>query len=210
MLGSDENWSKIHETDFDSIKIKSDLDNKVKLNYKLQVDISYKIITNQDIDEQYKYYIPNLKEQIKYREKYIKNDNPKYYELLSDESLFNLYLKKKLLDLSKDKFEEKNIKINDQDFPEIMKDNIIFNQIKTLFWLEEQLKIKRYCVNDIDKNINIDNIKKLLLDNIDKIIIFYVYNQSKNKTIIRITNIINKIINYNKLQKFYADLKNNN
>jgi hypothetical protein len=57
-----------------------------------------------------------------------------------------------------------------------MKDNIIFNQIKTLFWLEEQLKIQRYCVNDID------NIKKLLLDNIDKIIIFYVYNQSKNKT----------------------------
>jgi hypothetical protein len=47
-----------------------------------------------------------------------------------------------------------------------MKDNIIFNQINTLVWLEEQLKIQRYCVNDIDK-----------------IIIFYVYNQSKNKTI---------------------------
>ena len=117
-------------------------------------------------------------------------------------------MKKKLLDLSKDKFEKKNIKVNDQDFPEIMKDNIIFNQIKTLFWLEEQLKIQRYCVNDIDKNINIDNIKKLLLDNIDKIVIFYVYNQSKNKTIKRITNIINKIYNYNKLQKFYADLIN--
>lgn len=198
----------IFETDFDSIIIKSDLDNRVKLNYKLQTEISYKIITNHDIDEQYKYYIPNLKEQIKHREKYINNDNPKYYELLSDETLFNLYLKKKLLDLSKDKFEKKNMKINDQDFPEIMKDNIIFNQIKTLFWLEEQLKIQRYCVNDIDKSINIDNIKKLLLDNIDKIIIFYVYNQSKNKTIKRITNIINKIYNYNKLQRFYADLIN--
>ena len=89
-----------------------------------------------------------------------------------------------------------------------MKDNITFNQINTLFWLEEQLKIQRYCVNDIDKSINIDNIKKLLLDNIDKIIIFYVYNQSKNKTIKRITNIINKIYNHNKLQKFYADLIN--
>lgn len=60
--------------------------------------------------------------------------------------LFNLYLKK-------------NIKINDHDFPEIMKDNIIFNQIKTLFWLEEQLKIQRYCVNYIYKSINTYNKK---------------------------------------------------
>jgi hypothetical protein len=55
---------------------------------------------------------------------------------------------------------KKNIKINVRDFPEIMKDNIIFNQINTLFWLEEQLKIQRYCVNDIDKSINIYNKKK--------------------------------------------------
>ena len=40
------------------------------------------------------------------------------------------------------------------------------------------------------------------------LIFFYVYEQSKNKTINRITNIINKIFTYNKLQKFYADLIN--
>ena len=52
-----------------------------------------------------------------------------------------------------------SIKINVRDFPEIMKDNIIFNQIKTLFWLEEQLKIQRYCVNYIYKSINTYNKK---------------------------------------------------
>jgi len=89
-----------------------------------------------------------------------------------------------------------------------MKDNVIFNQINTLFWIEELLNIKRYDVNNIDKNINIDFIKKQLLNNVNKFTFFYVYEQSKNKTINRITNIINKIFTYNKLQKFYADLIN--
>ena len=87
-----------------------------------------------------------------------------------------------------------------------MKDNVIFNQINTLFWIEELLNIKRYDVNNIDKNINIDFIKKQFLNNLNKFICFYVYQQSKNKTINRITNIINKINTYNKLQKFYVDL----
>jgi len=196
------------QTDFDSLKIKSDLDFKVKLNYKLHTEISYKIITNQYIDEKYNSFIPNLTEIIKFREKYINKDNPLYLSLLTDENLFNSFIHKKILDLSKNDFLLKNIKINSQEFPEIMKDNVIFNQINTLFWIEELLNIKRYDVNNIDKNINIDFIKKELLNNVNKFTFFYVYEQSKNKTINRITNIINKIFTYNKLQKFYADLVN--
>lgn len=196
----------ISENDFDSIKIKSDLDYKVKLNYKLQTEISFKIINNQYIDEQYNFFLPNLKEIIKFRGKYINKDNPNYINLLSDEKLFNSFINKKILDLSKNDFLLKNIKINSQEFPEIMKDNVIFNQINTLFWIEELLNIKRYDVNNIDKNINIDFIKKQFLNNLNKFICFYVYEQSKNKTINRITNIINKINTYNKLQKFYVDL----
>ena len=176
--------------------------------YKLQSEISYKIITNQYIDERYNFFLPNLKEIIKFRGKYINKDNPNYINLLSDEKLFNSFINKKILDLSKNDFLLKNIKINSQEFPEIMKDNVIFNQINTLFWFEDFIQIKRYDVNNIDKNINIDFIKKQFLNNLNKFICFYVYEQSKNKTINRITNIINKINTYNKLQKFYADLIN--
>jgi len=198
----------VSEISFDSFKIKSDLDNKVKLNYQLIKDISLKIINNEPIHDLYKYFVPNITEQINNRKKYInKNDND-YMNILSDENKFNSYLKKKMLDLSKEDFDKKIIKINNQDINEIIKDNLIFNQINSIFWLETQLDIVRYDVNSININISIESIKNILNNNIDKL--FYIFNDGRSKKYIlnRINNIINKINSYNKLQKFYVDIIN--
>ena len=198
----------INETDFDSLKIKTDLNKKVKLNFQIQKDICLKIINNEPIEMEYYNYIPNLREQIKNRQKYIKESEKDYNDILCDEQKFINYIKKKLLDLSKEDFEKKILKINNEDLPEVMKDNVIFKQIDTLFWIENNLGIKRYEVNKIDSKINIKNIKKIFLDNIDKF--FFIFNDGRSKKYVekRINKNISKIETHNRLQKFYVDIIN--
>ncbi len=55
---------------------------------------------------------------------------------------------KKILHLPKDKFDKKVISINNKDVAEIIKDNKIINQINSLFWIEEKLKIERFKIYD--------------------------------------------------------------
>ncbi len=200
----------VNKINFDSSEIKSNLNQKVAIINNLKKKLSYKLLINEEVDEDiYKHYIPNLNEQIANRQKYISITNPDYYELVSDENKFKNYIKKKLLDLSKDKFEKKLLKVNEQDVNEIIKDNLIFNQIESLFWLEKQLNIERYEVDKIDININIANIKNILNDGVDKL--FHIYNDNRSTKYIneRIKKIISKINNHNTLQKFYADSVNN-
>jgi hypothetical protein len=196
----------VTEINFDSVKVNSGLNKKVKLNYELLKQLSFQILNNENVDEQYKNYIPNLTEQLDNRKKYINDDEEKYFDILCDENIFKSYINKKILDLSKNDFEKKVIKINNQDLPEIMKDNDVLNKINALFWIESVLNIKRYDVHNI--NVNIDNTKQLFLNNIDKLFVIYDDGRSKSYINNRIKNIISKINSTNKLQKLYADILN--
>jgi len=167
-----------------------------------------KILNNEYIEDQYKYYIENLTEQIKNKKKYVNQNEPNYFEIICDDFKFKNFIIKKLLDLSKDNFEKKIISIDYKDIQEIMKDNKIINQINALFWIEQQLNINRYEFYNINSKINIDNIKKIFINNIDKY--FCIFNDGRTVKYIttKINNIIFKINTINKLQKFYADIIN--
>ena len=74
--------------------------------------------------------------------------------------------------------------------------------------MEKVLKIKRFDINSIDENINIEKTKKILLKNIDKLYVFNDITLGKKTKEKRITAKINKIIYCDQLQKFIADCYN--
>mgnify|MGYP003350439817 CR=1 FL=1 len=116
------------------------------------IELGKKILNKEKIEDKYKNYEENIREQIKNRQKYIGKDGD--IETIVDERKFDLYMKRKLLNLNREKFDKKILKINDNDFQIVMKDELIYNQIENLFWLEEELKINRFEVDKIDKNID--------------------------------------------------------
>ena len=80
----------------------------------------------------------------KLREKYLKNINGELkLELICDQDKFVNYVNKIYFDLNKDEFNKKIIGLNDFDILQIIKDDSLINKIKTCFWLEDILKIKR-------------------------------------------------------------------
>jgi hypothetical protein len=191
------------------IKLGCSLKSKLKLKKEEIIEISKQIHLGGIIDPKYKYYIDNLKEQIKMREKYLHNilDADKYIELISDHDKFINYLNKKYLDLSKDEFNKKIIEINNNDILQIVKEDDLINKINTCFWLEETIKFNRYDINNI-KCDNIDNIKSIFNKNIDKFYYIYKNNASKERIIKLLKNKIISINNLNLLQKFIADCYN--
>jgi hypothetical protein len=160
------------------------------------------------IEPKYTHCIDNLKEQINQRQKYLHNINDVelYEELACDENKFKQYLCKKYLILSREEFDKKTIEINNKDFKFIKPDEII-DKINTCFWFENLLKIKRFDVNNI-KDIDLENIKKILNKEVNKFYCIFKNKESEGKTIKSIKNKINSIDKLNLLQKFIADCYN--
>jgi hypothetical protein len=199
----------LSEHTFEAIKIKAGLNKLVKLNNELLIDLGHKILNNEEIDEQYKCYEDNIREQIKNRQKYIGNNDP--IDILVDEKKFNVFMKKKILNLNREEFDKKIIKIIDQDLQIVMKGELFYNQIENLFWIEKELKINRFEVDKIDKNINIEEFKKTLEKNLNKMYYLYLDRYGRSKKYIDEQNkkIINKLNSYNKIQKYYVGCVNN-
>lgn len=173
------------------------------------VELCKNIYRGNKIDIKYNKYIDNLKEQIKMREKYLKNINDVNLieNLVSDPEKFKDWLYKKYFYLSKDEFSKKIIDFDNLDIVQMAKDDDIVNKINVCFWFEELLKFSRLKINDIKYN-DVENIKNIFLKNIDKFYIIYKNNNCKNKIIKSIKYKINCIINNNYLQKFIADCYN--
>ena len=161
------------------------------------------------IDPKYIHCIDNLKEQITQRQKYLHNikDVELYEELACNKDKFKQYLCKKYLVLDKTQFDKKVIELKNKDL-EIIKPDELIDKINTCFWFEELLNIKRFNVNDI-KDVDIENIKKIFIKEIDKF--YYIFKKLENKKI-TCEIIKNKMIlidKINLLQKFIADCYNN-
>lgn len=200
----------ISEQDWNpDLKYGSSLKSKLALKKEEIVEISKQIHLGLETPPQYKYYIENLKEQIKMREKYLKNidNNDLYIELACDQDKFTNWLNKKYMSLDKIEFEKRQIELNNNEITQVVKDNDLFNKINTCFWFEQLLGFNRYKINDIKCN-NINEIKITFLKNIDKFYYIYKNNESKNNTIKSIKNKFNAITNYNLLQKFIVDIYN--
>ena len=161
------------------------------------------------IDAKYIHCIDNLKEQITQRQKYLHgvNDVKLYEELSCDENKFKQYLCKKYLILSKTDFDKKIIEIKNKDLEVIEPDELI-DKINVCFWFEELLNIKRFDVNNIQTDIDLENIKKNFIKNIDKFYCIFKNTINKSKNILAITKNINDIVSVNLLQKFIAECYN--
>ncbi len=200
------------------------LKDKLNLNREEIVNVCKKIYKNEEIDNKYKFYYENLKEQIKARESYyikisfidnitsdindennIKTDS--LDELICDEEKFNNWLNKRYLYMDKKEFDMVVIKINNKEFLHTIKDNNIILKIKSCFWLEEQLKFQRFKIDEI-KCENLEIVKKLFNDNIDNLFVFFKNNASKERIYIMIKSKINDLNSLNLLQKFIVDCYN--
>lgn len=185
------------------------LTNKLVLKKEEIINLCKQIYRGEKTDIKYDKFIDNLKEQIKMREKYIKNiqDVNLYEELVSNEYKFKEWLRKKYFNMSKEEFDIKTLSIDNGDIVQIVKDDDVISKINVCFWLENFLKFTRLKVNDIICG-DIENIKKIFLTNIEKFYVIYKNNEAKNKTIKSIKHKISSIINENYLQKFVAEIYN--
>lgn len=171
-----------------------------------------KNIVNGDNDNKNDRIKPNIIEQIDARKKVLKLDDDeidkKHIDILCDDKKFQAFVNKKYLDLNDDEFNKIAIKLNNNDLAWMAKDNKIICKINVLKTIEKLLGINRYRINNIDKDINLDNIKNELLKIVDKIIILFEGIESKIKLTKRMTAKINNIKYYDQLQKFMADCYN--
>ena len=201
---------KITEFDYnpDYAFIKS-LKNDMKLKKEEIIEVSKKIFLCEKVDDKYKHYIDNLREQVTMREKYLKNinDNDLLCELVSDHTKFVNFINRKYLNLSKSEFEKKSIEVANNDILHMIKDNDIINKINVCFWFEELLKINRLDIEKIQVE-DLDNIKKIFHENTERFYCLFKNNECKNKTIKSIKHKIDSIINVNYLQKFIAECYN--
>jgi len=115
---------------------------------------------------------------------------------------------KKYLYMKKNDYEKTKIDLINKDIPKIACYNDLIHKIDGLYYLEKVLKIKRFDINSIDENINIEKTKKILLKNIDKLYVFNDITLGKKTKEKRITAKINKILYYDQLQKFMTDCYN--
>lgn len=93
------------------------LKNDMKLKKEEIIEVSKKIFLCEKVDDKYKYYIDNLRKQVKMREKYLRNINDidKLCELVRYYTKFINYINRKYLELSKTHFEKRVIEINNND-----------------------------------------------------------------------------------------------
>jgi len=201
---------KINEMDWDPlIKFGSSLKAQLKLKKEEIIELSKKIHRGDETEPQYKYYIDNLKEQIRGREKYLKGitDIVLYEELACDQEKFTNWLYKKYMDLDKIEFKKKQMELNNNEITQVVKDNDLFNKINSCFWLEQTLNFSKYKITDIKCN-DIEAVKKIFIKNIDKFYDIFKNNACKERIIKLLKNKINSINDLNLLQKFVADCYN--
>jgi hypothetical protein len=201
---------KINEIDWNpDIKFGSSLKSQLKLKKEEIIELSKQIYLGQTTDPKYKYYIDNLKEQIKSREKYLKiiQDAELYTELACNQEKFTNWIYKKYMDMDKIEFDKKQIEVNNNEITQIVKDTDLFSKINSCFWLEQTLNFTRYKINDIKCN-DIEVIKKIFIKNIDVFYNIFKNNACKERIIKSLKNKINEILNLNSLQKFIADCYN--
>ncbi len=174
-------------------------------------EISKLIFDGKEIDEKYIHFIESTTEQVNIRKNYINKhttmDIDSVRKLACDKILFNNWLNKIILDYDITKFNEHKFIYFKNEYPQIAKDNVIYNQIDTMFFLEEYFKISRYKINDM-VNLDLLQVKKFLLDNIDKLFFIFKNNEWKNKTINSIKKKINGLNSTNHVQKLIADCYN--
>jgi hypothetical protein len=181
---------------------------KLKLKKEELNELSRLIYQKKKIDVKYIHFIDNLKEMNILRENYLKMHNYKLdIDLICNQDNFMNFINKKYLDMGKDEFYKKIIDMNNFDTVQTAKDNNLVNQIKTCFWFEEILKIKRFDVNNIKYDKDVD-IKKIFNENLEHFYHIYKNNEGKHTTIKSIKYKINSLITLNKLQKFIADCYN--
>jgi hypothetical protein len=201
---------KIVEQDWNpDIKYGSSLKSKLALKKEEIIELSKQIYLGLETPPQYKYYIDNLKEQIKMREKYLKNidDTNLHIELACDPDKFVNWINKKYMQMDKIEFEKKQIELNNSEITHVVKDNDLYNKINTCFWFEQILNFTRYKINDI-KCKDINEIKKIFSNNIDKFYCIYKNNACRERIIKLIKNKIQGISSLNLLQKFITDCYN--
>lgn len=202
---------KINEIDWNpDIKFGSSLKSQLKLKKEEIIKLNRQIYLGESIDPKYKYYIDNLKEQIKSREKYLKCviDTDLYIDLACNDEKFTNWIHKKYMDMDKIEFDKKIISVNNNEITYMVKDNELFNKINSCFWFEQTLNFTRYKINDIKCN-DIETVKKIFIKNINIFYNIFKNNECKSKTIKSIKYKINSIINENYLQKFVAECYNN-
>jgi len=134
--------------------------------------------------------------------------NEKIKEILTNEKKFAAFINKKYLDLTEEKFNVVCIKINKNDIEHVAKDNKIVNKIKALFKIEKIMVMERFKINEIDKTNVLNDVKTMLIADIESIILLYDYIGSKNKTTARILHKINGITYNDQLQEFIAECYN--
>lgn len=151
------------------------------------------------------------------------NTKQKIIEHLVIDNNYNKYYNKCINDVKKNREKKKDVidinKIINLDYKNFMtsyeelNNNKLmgYQQIKNLFWLEKELKINRFEVNDIDKNIDVTNFKNIILTNksIIEIILINKYNRGSKYFNNQINKKVNKMNTHNKIQKFYVDCIDN-
>jgi len=201
---------EIDETLFDETGKRIEKDNTfngvAKYEKDIRSDLYDIIMNNKTVDKKYKRIYDNLKELIKTRLDMLDGDESK--ELILDDRLFEAHMMKKYLYMKKDDYEKTKIDLINKDIPKIACYNDLIHKIDGLYYLEKVLKIKRFDINSIDENINIEKTKKILLKNTDKLYVFNDITLGKKTKEKRIIAKINKIIYYDQLQKFMADCYN--
>ncbi len=73
--------------------------------------------------------------------------------------------------------------------------------------MEDYFKINRYKINEI-KNLDIVQVKKFFITNIEKLYFIFKNDEWKNKTIKNLNKKINSLNTINRIQKFIADCYN--
>ena len=198
----------VTENEIGCDKIVTQLNNAVKEHNEIINEISHKIINNEEIDAIHKPYVKNLTEKIENKKRYVNKKYPDYNNIICNDELFKGHMNKKLLDMPKDVYMKELIKITNNDYAEVSKDDTLHKKISILFWLEEQLHIKRYEIDKL-KDCNWQQIVNQLKNNKDKLIAFYnETGRSKKYANERLNNILNKIDSSNKIQKWLADVYN--
>ena len=163
----------------------------------------------ENVPAKYTKCIDNLQEQIKLRERYLKdvNNNDLFQKLSCDGNAFQNWIYRKYLDLDETEFNKKIIELNNKDVMSIIKTDDLINKMLSLFWLEKMLNIKRFGIYDI-KIDKLEDTQIILNANIEKIYWFFKTNEGKKETLKSIKNKLTNIINLNLLQKFVAECYN--
>jgi len=205
----------ITEKDFDPEYNKNNLIATKLKERREEIKVVVKQLYNNDeinVDIKYDKMICNINEQIEQRRKFVDyiKDKVLLEKLCTDQNAFGNYFSRLYLNLSKDKLIKKYQDKTEKNIFSISKStDLVYQKIMNMFKIEELLKFNRFDLDSI-KSDNIEDAKKLLLNNIDSLkIIFKNKDISEIKIINKLKLNINKVINNNLLQRFIAECYNN-